>query len=53
MFTIACGDRILTFVAAAPFVAVRDNNVQPFIPELWAQESLAILRENINGVPAW
>jgi hypothetical protein len=47
MFTIACGDRVLAFVAATPFVAARDNSVQPFIPELWAQESLAILRENM------
>jgi len=47
MFTIACGERMLSFLAATPYVAAYDNDVTPFIPELWAQESLAILRENM------
>jgi len=30
-----------------PFVACYDNNLDAFIPELWAQEGLAILEENM------
>ena len=30
-----------------PFVACYDNNLDAYIPELWAQEGLAILEENM------
>jgi P22 coat protein - gene protein 5 len=30
-----------------PFATFYDNNIDPFIPELWANESLAILEENM------
>lgn len=29
------------------FILVHDNNIDPFIPELWANESLAILEESM------
>src|SRR5581483_11334904 len=34
-------------VLGPAFNQVYDNNVQAFIPQLWAQESLAILEENM------
>ncbi len=34
-------------MAAAPFRAVYTNSLTPFNPELWANESLAILEENM------
>lgn len=37
----------LCFQAADPFFAVYSNNVDALIPELWANESLAILEENM------
>lgn len=39
----AQGDDMLLFVAAQPTVLVYDNNIDALIPELWAQEGLAIL----------
>src|SRR6516164_9983083 len=38
---------MLRFVTGTPFSLVYDNAIQPFIPQLWAQESLAILEENM------
>jgi hypothetical protein len=32
---------------ANPFVLAYDNTIDPFIPEIWANESLAILEENM------
>jgi hypothetical protein len=37
----------LNFKTASPFVNVHANNIDALIPELWAQESLAILEENM------
>lgn len=37
----------LRTLAAIPFRTVYDNSIDPFIPELWANESLAILEENM------
>lgn len=30
-----------------PFMAVYDNSISAFIPQFWANESLAILEENM------
>jgi hypothetical protein len=35
------------FILSVPFVSVYANDVDALIPELWAQESLAILEENM------
>lgn len=35
------------YLRAVPFVLAFDNSIQAFIPELWAQEGLAILEENM------
>jgi P22 coat protein - gene protein 5 len=37
----------LKFILAKPMILAYDNNIDPFIPELWANESLAILEENM------
>lgn len=37
----------LKYLASKPFVTVYDNTIQPYIPQLWAEESLAILEENM------
>lgn len=37
----------LKFILSQPFTNVYDNNVDALIPELWANESLAILEENM------
>jgi hypothetical protein len=37
----------LNLIASRPFVAVHANNIDAFIPEMWANESLAILSENM------
>lgn len=39
--------KMLKLIQAKPFVRVFDNSVDPFIPKLWANESLAILEENM------
>ena len=39
--------KLLLTKKAASVVNVYDNNIDPFIPELWANESLAILEENM------
>jgi hypothetical protein len=36
-----------TFLSAVPFVCVYANDVDAYIPEFWANESLAILEENM------
>lgn len=35
------------FLYSSPFVLVYANSLDPFVPEIWAQESLAILEENM------
>jgi hypothetical protein len=37
----------MLFIRAQAFISVYDNNIDALIPELWAQESLAILEENM------
>jgi len=37
----------MKFLYAQPFVAVGANDIDAFIPEFWANESLAILEENM------
>jgi hypothetical protein len=37
----------MQFIPSNPFVSVFANDIQALIPELWANESLAILRENM------
>jgi hypothetical protein len=40
----------IKFVIANPFTVVYANDLDAYVPEFWANESLAILRENINMV---
>ncbi len=37
----------LQFLSATPFSTVYANDIDALIPELWANESLAILEENM------
>lgn len=39
--------KFLKFIVANPFVTSYDNDLDALVPELWAQESLAILEENL------
>lgn len=38
---------VLNIIPTTPYVVAYDNTIDPFIPEIWAQESLAILEENM------
>lgn len=40
-------NRFNLLLSSKPFVTAYDNTIDPFIPELWANESLAILEENM------
>lgn len=42
----------LKYLRSMPFVAVHTSDTTAFNPQLWANESLAILEENINGALA-